>query len=203
MILKVKTKKYKEKRNEKKENENVTDNIGSKKQHLMNHTQMKYNVVEDLSKLSITLPFIEVVKIPQQRENILRLLDDPSKKMEDVVISTKQIQNKSIVKLRGKIPPFYISIENHDVALHNCLVDIGVTNNIMPLAVMEALGMNCTKYYKTSESIYAVYSKQVPTYGEIKAFYAWIIAAPHIITFFNIIVVDLPPTYGVVLGRDW
>jgi hypothetical protein len=28
-------------------------------------------------------------------------------------------------------------------------------------------------------------------------------ATPHIITFFNIIVVDLPPTYGVVLGRDW
>jgi hypothetical protein len=38
--------------------------------------------------------------------------------------------------LRGKIPPFYISIENHDVALHNCLVDTGATNNIMPVAGM-------------------------------------------------------------------
>jgi hypothetical protein len=28
-------------------------------------------------------------------------------------------------------------------------------------------------------------------------------SAPHIITVFNIIVVDLPPIYGVVLGRDW
>jgi hypothetical protein len=27
--------------------------------------------------------------------------------------------------------------------------------------------------------------------------------APHIITVFNIIVVDLPPEYEVVLGRDW
>jgi hypothetical protein len=27
--------------------------------------------------------------------------------------------------------------------------------------------------------------------------------APHIITFFNIIVVDLPPPYGFVLGREW
>jgi hypothetical protein len=38
------------------------DSIGSKKQHLMpNSTQMTYNVVEDLSKLSITLPFTEVL----------------------------------------------------------------------------------------------------------------------------------------------
>jgi ribonuclease HI len=42
----------------------------------------------------------------------------------------------------------------------------------------------------------------VLAYGEIKKFYAWITTTPHIITFFNIIVVDLPPKYGVVLGRD-
>jgi hypothetical protein len=56
-----------------------------------NPTQMNYNVVEDLSKLRITLPFIEVLKIPQQRENILRLLDDPSEKVEVVVTNLKQI----------------------------------------------------------------------------------------------------------------
>jgi hypothetical protein len=105
--------------------------------------------------------------------------------------------------LRGKIPPFYISIEKRDVALHNCLVDIGTTNNIMPLMVMEALGMNCTKYYENGESIYAIDSRKVPAYGEIKDFYVGITVDPHIITVFNIIVVELPPAYGVVLGRDW
>jgi hypothetical protein len=196
--------KDKEKGNEKEANKNVINNTGTKKKHLVsNPPQMKYNVVEDLSKLRITLPFTEVVKIPQQRENILRLLDDPSGRMEVIVISPRQSQNTSTIKLRGKVPPFYISIENHDVALHNCLVDTGATNNIMPLAVMEALGMSCTKYYETGEIIYAIDSRQVPTYGEIKYFYAWITVAPHIITVFNIVVVDLPPAYGVVLGRDW
>jgi hypothetical protein len=56
---------------------------------------------------------------------------------------------------------------------------------------------------KPGESIYAIDSRKVLTYGEIKYFYAWIIVAPHITTVFTIIVVDLPPTYGVVLGRDW
>jgi hypothetical protein len=104
--------------------------------------------------------------------------------------------------LRGKFFPFYISIENHDVALHNCLFDTGVTNNIMSLAVMEAFGMSFTKYYETGESIYAIDSRKLPAYREIKDFYAWITTAPHIITIFNIIVVDIPPTYGVLLGRD-
>jgi hypothetical protein len=102
------------------------------------------------------------------------------------------IQNRaralSIAKLSGKILPFYISIENHDVALHNCLVDIGTTNNIMPLVVMEELGMSCTNYYETGETIYAIDSRKVSYYGEIKDFYSWITTL-HIITVFNINVV--------------
>ena len=87
--------------------------------------------------------------------------------MEAVVINPRQIQNTPTIKLRGKVPPFYISIENHDVALCNCLVDIGVKNNIMPLVVMEVLGMSCTKYFETCKSICETDSRQVPTYGEI------------------------------------
>jgi hypothetical protein len=135
---------------------------------------MTYNVIDDLSKLGITFPFMEVVKIPQQRENILKILDDSNTRIEGVVMNSKQQQNVSLVRPRGKVPPFYITIENHDVVLHNCLVDSGETNNIMPLSVMEALGMGCTKYYEAGESIYAIDSRKVPTYGEIKDFCAWI-----------------------------
>jgi ribonuclease HI len=164
---------------------------------------MTYNIIEDISKLRITLPFMEVIKIPQQRENLLRILDEPSSRMDVVVANPRKNQNISTVRLKGKVPPFYISIENHDVALHNCLVDTGATNNIMPLAVMEALGMSCTRYYEMGERIYAIDSRKVLSYGEIKDFYAWITVSPHIIIVFTIIVVDLPPAYGVVLGRDW
>jgi hypothetical protein len=73
----------------------------------------------------------------------------------------------------------------------------------MPLAVIEALGMICTRYYETNERIYAIDYRKVLAYGEIKDFYAWITTTPYIITIFNIIVVDLPLAYGVMLGRDW
>jgi hypothetical protein len=75
----------------------MTDNIGSKKQHLMpSSAQMTYNVVEDLSKLRITIPFTKVVKIPEQRENIMRLLDDPSEKEEVVLTSLKKIHKNQL-----------------------------------------------------------------------------------------------------------
>jgi hypothetical protein len=83
--------KEKEKTSEKVSNEKVTDGNGTKRKHLVsNSTQMMYNVVEDLSKLRINFPFTEVVKIPQQRQNILKLFDDPSERDEAVITSPKQ-----------------------------------------------------------------------------------------------------------------
>jgi hypothetical protein len=101
--------KEKEKTNEKLSNEKVTDGNRTKRQNLASSsTQMMYNVVEDLSKLRIIFPFTEVVKIPQQRQDILKLLDDPSEIVEVVVTNPKQSQTPSTAKLRGKITPFYI-----------------------------------------------------------------------------------------------
>jgi hypothetical protein len=69
----------------------VTDIVGSKSKHLTsNSTQMTYNVIENLSKLRINMPFTKVMKIPQQRENILKMLDDPFEKEEVVISSPKQ-----------------------------------------------------------------------------------------------------------------
>jgi hypothetical protein len=91
-------------------------------------------------------------------------------------------QNTIPTRPRGKVPPFYISLENNDFSLHNCLVDSGATNNIMSLLVMEALGIECTKYYEIGESIHAIDSRKVPSYGEIKYLCSWISVTPHLTT---------------------
>jgi len=58
-----------------------------------------------------------------------------------------------------------------------------------------------TKYYEKGESIYVIDSRKFLAYGEIKYFYAWISYAPKPTTVFTKIVVELPTTYGVILGR--
>jgi hypothetical protein len=171
--------KFKPRDQPKKEKEKANAPEPTKQQPVVNHPkrplEMTYNVIDDLTKLWITLSFMEVVKIPQQRENILNILDDTSSsdpRIEANFMNTKQQQSSIPARPRGKVPPFYISLENHDFTLHNCLVDSGATNNIMPLSIMEALGMECTKYYEMGESIYAIDSRKVPAYGEIKDFCA-------------------------------
>jgi hypothetical protein len=64
--------------------------------------------------------------------------------MEVAFINSKGPQSYSLAKSREKVPLFYITIENHEVMLHNCLIDNGATNNIMPLLVIYSLGMECT-----------------------------------------------------------
>jgi len=81
----------------------VIRNTGAKKKHqIPNPLQMIYNVFDDIIQLRITLSFKEVAKILQQRENILKLLDDPMGRIEAVIANPKQSQNTSVVKLRGK-----------------------------------------------------------------------------------------------------
>jgi hypothetical protein len=36
-------------------------------------------------------------------------------------------------------PPFYTSLNIHDKVLHNCLMDLGASHNLMPKIVMEEL----------------------------------------------------------------
>ena len=47
----------------------------------------------------------------------------------------------------GASPPFYVTLTVHDQMIHNCLLDSGASHNLMPKAVMEALGLSITKPY--------------------------------------------------------
>ena len=49
----------------------------------------------------------------------------------------------------SKYPPlFYVTLTVHEELLHNCLLDSGASHNLMPKAVMEALGLSITKPYR-------------------------------------------------------
>jgi hypothetical protein len=110
---------------------------------------------------------------------------------------TQKLQPK-----KGRVTPFFISLENDDFIIHNCMVDSGATHNSMPLSVMRTIGLDCTRHYQDSECIFSIDSS-VRAYGEIKYFCARISFAPTIHTIFTIIMVDLPSAYNLVLGHEW
>lgn len=103
---------------------------------------------------------------------------------------------------RGRVPPFIISLETNDLIIHNCMVDYGATHNIMSLSVMRTVGLDCTRHYKAGDCNFSIDSRSVLAYGEIKYCCVELSSSPQNHIVFPIIVVDLPPTYSLVLGHE-
>jgi hypothetical protein len=52
-------------------------------------------------------------------------------------------------------------MEIDDIILHNCMVDSGSTNKIIPLYIVEDMELECTQYYDAGEGIYSIHSKKL------------------------------------------
>ena len=70
-----------------------------------------------------------------------------------------------IEDIKDSYPPFYISLNIHDKILHNCLLDSGASQNLMPKAVMDEIGLNITKPY---HNLFSFDSKKIKCLGLIK-----------------------------------
>ena len=46
------------------------------------------------------------------------------------------------------VPPFYVSLNIHDMILHNVMVYSGASHDLMPRVVVESLGLEITRPYK-------------------------------------------------------
>lgn len=78
----------------------------------------------------MTFPIMQVMKIPQQKYNIFKALEDenPKERHIEATIMTQKPQLK-----RGKVPPLFISLEIDNLIIHNCMDDCGATHKSMPL----------------------------------------------------------------------
>jgi ribonuclease HI len=100
----------------------------------------------------------------------------------------------------GTVPPFYISLNIHDKTLHNAMLDSGASHNLMPKAVMEKLGLDITRPYK---DLYSFDSSKVKCIGLIKDLCVTLAQIPAKSLVMDIVVVDIPPKYGMLLSRSW
>ena len=100
----------------------------------------------------------------------------------------------------GAIPPFYVSLNIHEKILHNAMLDSGASHNLMPKFVMERLGLEITKPYK---DLYSFDSSRVKCLGLIKDLCVNLVQVPAKYQVMGIVVVDIPPKYGMILSRSW
>ena len=90
----------------------------------------------------------------------------------------------------GVVPPFYVSLNIHDKILHNAMLDLGASHNLMPKVVMESLGLEITKPYK---DLYSFDSSRVKCLGLIKYLCVKLSQIPAKSLVMGIVVANIPP----------
>jgi hypothetical protein len=98
------------------------------------------------------------------------------------------------------VPPFYISLNIHNLILHNAMLDSGASHNLMPKDVMEKLGLEITRPYKDFHSFD---SSKVICIDLIKYLCINLVKISVKIMVMDVVVVEIPPNYGMLLSRSW
>jgi ribonuclease HI len=88
----------------------------------------------------------------------------------------------------------------HDMTLHNAMLDSGASHNLMPKVVMDQLGLDITRPYK---DLFSFDSRKVKCLGLIKDLVVSLAQIPAKNMVMDVVVVDIPPKFGMLLSRSW
>ena len=93
-----------------------------------------------------------------------------------------------------------MSLNIHDKVLHNVMFDSGASHNLIPKSVMERLDLDITRPYK---DLFSFDSSQVRCLGLIKELCVSLVQYPAKIILMDVVVVDIPPKYDMLLSKSW
>jgi hypothetical protein len=168
-------------------------------------------VVEDLKKLKANISIMDICKIPRQKDFLLQALNSAENLMtgngpERSLTHTGSVGKPTVNTYSGDrkekpfVPLFLLTFEIFNRNLHNCLVDYGAFSNVMPLSVCKKLNV---VPLKTDKHVIQMDRTHVKITRELKDVMIRISTHPTFVQVIDIIVVDIPEAYGILLSRDW
>ena len=115
----------------------------------------------------------------------------PNPRMDGVLIGRKS---------RSQTPPFLLTFYILNINVHICLVDLGASSNVMPYSVCKKLNAQ-PNICKTK--IIQLDRSHVKVMGELKDVMIRLSSNSKVHQVNDVIVVDIPEAYGVILSGDW
>ena len=83
---------------------------------------------------------------------------------------------------------------------HNAMLDSGASHNLIPILVVESLGLEITRPYK---DLYSFDSTKVRFLILIKDMVVILAQLPAKIIVMDVVVAEIPPKFGMLLSRSW
>jgi hypothetical protein len=164
-----------------------------------------FNFEHEIQKVRIPVPLTELIKHGEFKKRFSDLLKSEATSPSTDFISLQDerpavVLGPMVEDRDDSSPPFYTSLNIHDKVLHNFLMDSGASHNLMPKAVMEELGLEVTRAY---HDLYSFDSRRVQCLGFIKDLVVSLFQLPMKSMIMDIVVVDVPPKFGMLLSRSW
>ena len=106
----------------------------------------------------------------------------------------------TMFKDKTEIPPFLLSIRIYGKNLHNFLIDLGDSCNVMPFSIAQRLGVTPQP---SNQVVIQLDKTKVKFIGVLKDVQIQLTVNPHIQDIIDIQVVNIPETYGLLLSREW
>ncbi|KAH9298556.1 hypothetical protein KI387_030238, partial [Taxus chinensis] len=153
-----------------------------------------------LSQIKVSVPIIELLRIPEHKKRAFEYLGLKEEKiipsrnvnvvenplqsiagletpppMEDFGEAPEVYLGTSLVDSQLNVDPFFTTFLVKDRLLHNCMFDLGASCNIMPLEVMNELDIKLTIAYGKCT---AMDSREVPVVGCVKGLVVQLAAYP-------------------------
>ena len=126
--------------------------------------------------------------------DILNLQDD-----YPTILFGPRVEDKWYNNEDGDVSPFYISLNIHEMILHNAMLESRASHNLMPKAIMESLGLDITRPYF---ELYSFDSRKVKCLGLIKDLVITLKWLPAKKLAMDVIVADIPVKFGMLLSRS-
>ena len=101
---------------------------------------------------------------------------------------------------RSQTLPFLLTFGIFNRNVHNCLVDSRASSNVLPYSVCKKLNV---EPHMSKTKIIQLDRSNVKVFGELKDVLIRLSSNSKVHQTIDIIVVDIPETYGVILSRDW
>ena len=122
----------------------------------VNKSVENFNLENELGKIKIPMPFTKLMKNPSYKNSVLKMIGSANSQPLSDTVNLQEESPRIFIGLAlvekieneaGASPPFYITLTIHEQMIHNCLLDLGASHNLIPKAIMEALGLSITKPY--------------------------------------------------------
>jgi hypothetical protein len=158
-----------------------------------------------ISNAKVLVPISDLIKIPSQKDKLLKAIEGPNERSLGKYKSKEHHEDAPVIInsmdwTREDHPPFFVSLKINDLLLHNCMYDSGASSNIITKNVMNMLNLKITRPY---HNVCAMDSREVETHGIILNLQVKLAAYPNITFPMDILVIDVPDAWGMLLSRKW